>query len=129
MLTCSKNVLFSCIVFYLCRYFDRDVQCIRDFFKRRFSYESHLYPSFSDIMYVAVHAFTSLPNNVCACSPYCLPYCWTISHSIRESLDTVVLASGFSKDMQESLEQVRLFNKIFQLYILVNPSFIFYSSF
>jgi len=30
-------------------YFDRDVNCIRDFFKRRFGYESHLHPSFSDI--------------------------------------------------------------------------------
>ncbi|XP_047586238.1 serine/threonine-protein kinase RIO2 [Lutra lutra] len=30
-------------------YFDRDVKCIRDFFMRRFSYESELYPTFSDI--------------------------------------------------------------------------------
>lgn len=30
-------------------YFDRDVQCIRDFFLRRFSYESELYPKFVDI--------------------------------------------------------------------------------
>ena len=30
-------------------YFDRDVQCIRDFFKRRFNYESELFPKFSDI--------------------------------------------------------------------------------
>ncbi len=30
-------------------YFDRDVQCIRDFFKRRFDFESELYPKFSDI--------------------------------------------------------------------------------
>lgn len=30
-------------------YFDRDVNCIRDFFKRRFAYESELYPSFQDI--------------------------------------------------------------------------------
>ncbi|XP_076995196.1 serine/threonine-protein kinase RIO2 [Tamandua tetradactyla] len=30
-------------------YFDRDVKCIRDFFMRRFSYESELYPMFSDI--------------------------------------------------------------------------------
>ncbi|XP_064391093.1 serine/threonine-protein kinase RIO2-like, partial [Halichondria panicea] len=58
-------------------YFDRDVQCIRDFFKRKFSYESHLFPSFSDIV----------PT---------------------ESLDTAVSASGFSRDMQESLEQATL---------------------
>nr|KAF6442134.1 RIO kinase 2 [Rousettus aegyptiacus] len=30
-------------------YFDRDVKCIRDFFIKRFSYESELYPTFSDI--------------------------------------------------------------------------------
>lgn len=31
-------------------YFDRDVQCIKDFFSRRFSYESELYPAFKDIV-------------------------------------------------------------------------------
>ncbi|XP_045355232.1 serine/threonine-protein kinase RIO2 isoform X1 [Leopardus geoffroyi] len=30
-------------------YFDRDVKCIRDFFMKHFSYESELYPTFSDI--------------------------------------------------------------------------------
>ncbi|XP_045755155.1 serine/threonine-protein kinase RIO2 [Mirounga angustirostris] len=30
-------------------YFDRDVKCIRDFFMKRFGYESELYPTFSDI--------------------------------------------------------------------------------
>lgn len=30
-------------------YFDRDVQCVREFFKKRFGYESELYPRFSDI--------------------------------------------------------------------------------
>nr|DBA23385.1 TPA: hypothetical protein GDO54_014301 [Pyxicephalus adspersus] len=30
-------------------YFDRDVKCIRDFFQRRFSYESELFPTFQDI--------------------------------------------------------------------------------
>lgn len=30
-------------------YFDRDVRCIRDFFLRRFRYESHVYPKFSDV--------------------------------------------------------------------------------
>eukprot|EP00042_Codosiga_hollandica_P024539 m.104175 g.104175 ORF g.104175 m.104175 type:complete len:515 (+) comp51586_c0_seq4:95-1639(+) len=29
-------------------YFDRDVQCIRDFFKRRFGFDSSRYPRFSD---------------------------------------------------------------------------------
>ncbi|KAF4529173.1 hypothetical protein B566_EDAN016397 [Ephemera danica] len=30
-------------------YFNRDVTCVREFFRRRFSYESSLYPTFSDI--------------------------------------------------------------------------------
>lgn len=30
-------------------FFDRDVTCIRDFFKRRFGYESSLHPTFEDI--------------------------------------------------------------------------------
>lgn len=31
------------------RYFNRDVNCIREFFKRRFNYVSELYPKFTDI--------------------------------------------------------------------------------
>lgn len=34
-------------IFY--RYFDRDVNCIREFFKKRFNYESELFPTFKDI--------------------------------------------------------------------------------
>ncbi|NXP11352.1 RIOK2 kinase, partial [Thinocorus orbignyianus] len=30
-------------------YFDRDVNCIKEFFKKRFNYESELFPSFKDI--------------------------------------------------------------------------------
>uniref|UniRef100_A0A8D0GDP5 Serine/threonine-protein kinase RIO2 n=1 Tax=Sphenodon punctatus TaxID=8508 RepID=A0A8D0GDP5_SPHPU len=30
-------------------YFDRDVKCIRDFFMKRFNYESELFPTFQDI--------------------------------------------------------------------------------
>ncbi|NXJ09342.1 RIOK2 kinase, partial [Odontophorus gujanensis] len=30
-------------------YFDRDVNCIKDFFKKRFNYESELFPEFKDI--------------------------------------------------------------------------------
>lgn len=51
---CSNNLfgddpnvlLFKNIV---CRYFDRDVKCIRDFFAKRFNYESELFPTFKDI--------------------------------------------------------------------------------
>jgi len=30
-------------------YFDRDVQCVRDLFKRKFNYESELYPTMADL--------------------------------------------------------------------------------
>uniref|UniRef100_A0A8B9I5X2 non-specific serine/threonine protein kinase n=2 Tax=Anser brachyrhynchus TaxID=132585 RepID=A0A8B9I5X2_9AVES len=30
-------------------YFDRDVNCVKEFFKKRFNYESELFPSFQDI--------------------------------------------------------------------------------
>ncbi|KFP84024.1 Serine/threonine-protein kinase RIO2, partial [Apaloderma vittatum] len=30
-------------------YFDRDVNCIKEFFKKRFSYESELFPAFKDV--------------------------------------------------------------------------------
>ena len=30
-------------------YFERDVRCVREFFKKRFSYESELYPTFADV--------------------------------------------------------------------------------
>ncbi|XP_076646291.1 RIO kinase 2 [Halictus rubicundus] len=30
-------------------HFERDVNCVRDFFKRRFAYESELYPTFDDL--------------------------------------------------------------------------------
>lgn len=41
----SQKSLFS-------RYFDRDVKCVREFFMKRFNYESELYPTFSDIRFV-----------------------------------------------------------------------------
>lgn len=31
-------------------YFERDVKCVREFFKRRFAYESELFPTFADIL-------------------------------------------------------------------------------
>ena len=37
------------VLAYIYRYFDRDVGCIREFFKRRFNYESELFPKFSDV--------------------------------------------------------------------------------
>ncbi|KAI8979824.1 RIO1 family-domain-containing protein [Mycotypha africana] len=55
-------------------YFNRDVECIRTFFRRRFGYESVLYPRF------------------------------TKDVNREFSLDVQVAASGFSKQMQKELE-------------------------
>ena len=35
-------------------YFNRDVECIRDFFRRRFNFESEIYPKFTDVTYVFI---------------------------------------------------------------------------
>ncbi|KAG9314421.1 RIO1-domain-containing protein [Chiua virens] len=63
-------------------YFNRDVECIRRFFKRRFKYESALYPRFSAIK---------------------------ASDDDKEGqgfqLDVVVAASGFTKKDQKILEE------------------------
>ncbi|KAI8084347.1 RIO1 family-domain-containing protein [Gilbertella persicaria] len=55
-------------------YFNRDVECIRTFFRRRFNYESALYPRFTQDV------------------------------NREFSLDVQVAASGFSKNMQKELE-------------------------
>jgi len=57
-------------------YFNRDVNCIRDFFRKRFRYESKLYPKF------------------------------TRDTSNKFSLDVEVEASGFTKKQQQELEQL-----------------------
>lgn len=61
-------------------YFNRDVDCIRRFFQRRFKYESAVYPKFT----------ANLQNGK------------------REfDLDVEVAASGFSKDDGKHLDDVR----------------------
>lgn len=56
-------------------YFNRDVECIRVFFKRRFQYESLLYPKFK------------------------------LDTERQFSLDVQVAASGFTKEKQQELEK------------------------
>ncbi|KAI9303904.1 RIO1 family-domain-containing protein [Cunninghamella echinulata] len=56
-------------------YFNRDVECIRTFFRRRFAYESKLFPRLN------------------------------VDVNRQYSLDVEVAASGFSKKMQEELEK------------------------
>ena len=58
-------------------YFNRDVECIRTFFRRRFRYESKLYPVFKR------------------------------DASREHSLDVQVAASGFTRKHQEALEQLQ----------------------
>jgi RIO kinase 2 len=67
-------VLNDDINVYTNSYFNRDVECIRVFFKRRFGYESALYPRFTQDV------------------------------EREFSLDVQVAASGFSKKMQKELE-------------------------
>ena len=57
--------------------FDRDIQCIRNFFQKRFNYVSVLFPTFAKSI---------------------------ITSSSDKKLDVDVLASGFSKTLQGELE-------------------------
>ncbi|ORY78087.1 RIO1-domain-containing protein [Leucosporidium creatinivorum] len=67
-------------------YFNRDVQCIRTFFSRRFKYESSIYPRFSSVMKDGVREF---------------------------DLDVEVAASGFSKGERVILEEVSFLGFVF----------------
>ncbi|ORX97324.1 RIO1-domain-containing protein [Basidiobolus meristosporus CBS 931.73] len=58
-------------------YFDRDVECIRDFFRRRYRYESMLYPKFQ------------------------------LDTNKEFDLDVQVAASGFNKKQFEEYEKIR----------------------
>ncbi|KAF9531994.1 RIO1 family-domain-containing protein [Crepidotus variabilis] len=66
------------------RYFNRDVECIRTFFKRRFRYESALYPKFRKIV--------------------------NASGEEGFKLDVMVEASGFGRKEMKVLEEVRSFH-------------------
>lgn len=65
-------------------YFNRDVECIRTFFKKRFRYESTVYPRFS----------SSRNNDV-----------GNVEGSEEFRLDVMVAASGFTKKQGEELEK------------------------
>ena len=61
-------------------YFNRDVECVRTFFSRRFKYASSVYPKFSS----------------------------TIRDGVREfDLDVEVAASGFKREDRKALDDVR----------------------
>ena len=64
-------------------YFNRDVECIRTFFRRRFNYESKLYPRFKSTLKEGGEQD---------------------GESFR--LDVVVAASGFKNSDQKALEEV-----------------------
>jgi RIO kinase 2 len=69
-------------------YFNRDVECIRTFFRRRFNYESSIYPKFSR------------------------------DAEKEFNLDVMVAASGFTKKHQDELEKVCVLFLIFQKSLL-----------
>ena len=59
-----------------CRYFNRDVECIRTYFRKRYNYESTLYPKFQ------------------------------LDANREFYLDVQASASGFTKQHQQELEKV-----------------------
>ena len=72
------------MTFIVIRYFNRDVECIRRFFKKRFRYESVLYTYFK----------------------YTLKENGEDTENFR--LDVMVSASGFDKKDMKTLEEVNL---------------------
>lgn len=71
------------------RYFNRDVECIRTFFRRRFRYESNLYPRFRSTINRKDGEEGAKDGD---------------SEDFR--LDVVVAASGFKHSEQKVLEEV-----------------------
>jgi len=81
LLNTNSFLLFSSFFlptffFGSCRYFNRDVECIKVFFRKRFNFESELYPK--------------LDTDV----------------NREFNLDVQVAASGFTKQHQKELEKV-----------------------
>jgi len=71
------------------RYFNRDVECIRTFFRRRFRYESNLYPRFRSTIKRKEGEGGAKEGD---------------GEDFR--LDVVVAASGFKHNEQKVLEEV-----------------------
>lgn len=82
--------------FFDCRYFNRDVECIRTFFKRRFRYESTLYPRFK----------STLKED------------GSVGDGYR--LDVVVSASGFTKKDAKILDEVSLSILFLKLFLILS---------
>ena len=81
----QMNALFLILFLPFCRFFDRDVNCICDFFKRRFGYESSLHPAFSDVMYVTLQPNLHL-HSVCLCLNFFLCFHVLVWHLFSASL-------------------------------------------
>jgi RIO kinase 2 len=79
------------------RYFNRDVECIRTFFRRRFRYESSLYPRFRK----------------------------TVEESGEEGfrLDVMVEASGFGRKEMRVLEEVPIASACTWVFILISQQY------
>ena len=65
------------------RYFNRDVDCIRSFFKKKFDFEADEWPVF------------------------------TVDTEKKYSLDVAIAASGFSKEHQQEFEKVKFWRESF----------------
>ena len=76
-------------------YFDRDVQCIRDFFRRRFDFETDVYPKFVDIQ--RLH---SLDNEVRASG-----FSKELEKQFEEVSETLGLRQDVENDDQVSEEE------------------------
>lgn len=94
------------LVFCIFSYFERDVECVRRFFRKRFRYHSDEFPRFQDVVPESARKQTKLPKtapeaeNVDEANP-------TTTEGGDMRLDLLAKASGFGGSKQDrELEQV-----------------------
>jgi RIO kinase 2 len=98
----------------VCSFFDRDVECIRRFFRRRFRYESDDYPTFQETMRdlkemqeeaeKADELFDEDGVSYEDLPPRKRRALLALKGLVR--IDELVEASGFGRQLQEELEAV-----------------------
>lgn len=103
-----KLILFALLALDIASYFERDVECVRRFFRKRFRYHSDEFPRFQDVVPEYARKQTKLPKSA--------PDAENLDEAeatAREGgdmrLDLLAKASGFGGSKQDrELEQVRL---------------------
>jgi len=104
------HIVVPCFSLRVSSYFDRDVECVRRFFRKRFRYHSDEFPRFQDIVPEYARKQTKLPKNVPSAEP--TEEAETIPQNGDVRLDLLAKASGFGGSKQDrELEQVSIIDR------------------